>query len=256
MSTILGQHFLVNRNVAKKMAAELGPMAGPVLEIGPGRGALTEWLLADPAVTELAVVEYDAGLAADLQTRFGPRLRVMVDDIRRSDPELIFSQRPFHLAGNVPYYLSKELIDWVLLRCQRLISGLLMFQKDFVDKLLAEEGGKSYGAQSVLFQLHFHTRRCFVVQPGSFSPAPKVISAVIRFGPRTDRPPESGGAFHQFVRAAFARRRKTLANNLPSQFDRRRLELLLANLGLPAATRPEQVSPETFRRLYNGLTRS
>jgi 16S rRNA (adenine1518-N6/adenine1519-N6)-dimethyltransferase len=196
-------------------------------------------------------VEIDRFLAAALRQRFGEPPQVVEEDILKLDLARMYPLERVAVIGNLPYHISKELVDWLIAQRKKIGSAVLMLQKDFVDKLLAPPGGKNYHAQSVLFQLLFQARRGFHVQPGAFVPKPKVVSTVIVVQPLA--PPAAVEAFYGFVKRCFAERRKTLWNNLAPHVGREALAALAVSSGLPATIRAEQLPPLRFLALWNEL---
>jgi 16S rRNA (adenine1518-N6/adenine1519-N6)-dimethyltransferase len=210
----LGQHFLRDRAVARAVVDLVAPTrADVVVEIGPGEGALTADL-ADRA-GRLIALEADRTLAARLRTRF-PGAEVLDADARTWDYGLL--ERPLGgrvlVVGNLPYSVSKPIL-MALVSARRAIDGMaLMLQLEVAERLAAPPGGKVYGSLSVLTQLHLDVRVAFRVPPGAFRPPPKVDSAVVSLTPLpAPRVAISDEArFQTVVRAAFAQRRKMLAN--------------------------------------------
>lgn len=245
-SARLGQNFLVNREVAAALVAAVPEGPGPLLEIGPGHGILTELLLQSFPVRPLAAVEIDPELAAALETRLGPRLRLVVADIRSVPPAQVFAGAPFFLIGNLPYYLSKDVFDWLIAGAPWLEGGLVMVQREFAQKILAEAN-----AQGVMAGRLFRFQRLRTVSPGSFSPPPKVVSVVLAFTRQAGEPPAP--EFYPFLRRAFARRRATLANALAPDPSRAQTIAGLHDLGRSASTRAEELSGPEWSRLFGAL---
>jgi 16S rRNA (adenine1518-N6/adenine1519-N6)-dimethyltransferase len=252
-SAKIGQNFLHDKNIAAKIIAAFLPQPGPVLEIGSGPGILSGLLLEKIPAERVTLVEIDRFLANALRQRFGDPPRVVEEDILKLDLARICPQERVAVIGNLPYHISKELIDWLIAQRDKIGAAVLMLQKDFVDKLLAPAGGKNYHAQSVVFQLLFQARRCFHVQPGAFVPKPKVVSTVIVVRPL--EPPADVEAFYGFVKRCFAERRKTLWNNLAPHYGREELAAQVGAAGLPATARAEQLPPDSFLRLFTALNR-
>jgi len=249
-SAKLGQNFLHDKNIAAKIINAFLPQTGLVLEIGSGPGILSALLLQNVPDERVTLVEIDRFLANALRQRFGDGPRIIEEDILNIDLERICPQDRVAVIGNLPYHISKELIDWFIAQRGRISTAVLMLQKDFVDKILAVPGGKKYNAQSVLFQLLFQARRCFHVPAGAFTPAPRIMSTVIAVRPMSDPPAAAGEEFYAFVKACFAERRKTLGNNLASRMDKNALAAAFAACGLPATARAEQLPPERFVALW------
>lgn len=250
-SAKMGQNFLRDERVARRIADLVPAGDGPLLEIGPGRGILTRLLLERFPGRPLTLVEIDPGLADQLLGEFGARARVRNEDILEVDLAGCFPGEKVTVAGNLPYHISKPLIDWFIAMRPEIAAAALMLQKDFVDKLLSAPGGKKYNAQSVVFQLLYRCRRAFDVPAGAFVPRPKVVSTVIVAEP-AEPPIQDAEGFYAFVRQGFAERRKTLANNL-AVFPAAALAPALAAAGVGAQARAEQLGPELFVALWEAL---
>lgn len=245
----LGQHFLINKNVAAKMVDLLESGSGPVLEIGPGKGVLTRLLVEKPENREIILVELDRELAGQLKKKYRHCCTVIRAGILDIQLRRLSRLRDITLVGNIPYYLSKDLIDWTIRESEHIKTGLYMMQKEFVDKLM---GGTN--SRSLMFGYVFNREKKFNVRPGSFSPPPAVMSTVFRFEKKTDLPCLSRRrAFHQFLRWCFQSRRKTLMNNLSHHFEREMLSPVFRNLDLDPESRSEQLGLPDFLALYRGL---
>lgn len=249
-SAKLGQNFLSDRNFARKIVELLEAPAGPLLEIGAGRGSLSELLLEKFAGRQAALVEIDPGLVSELENRFAGRAQIFSGDILQIDLAKIFPQTRVTVIGNLPYHISKPLVDWFIVQREKISEAVLMLQKDFVDKLLAPSGGKKYNAQSVVFQLLFQARRCFDVPAGAFKPAPKIISTVLAVRPADPPLQAEANEFYRFVKLCFAERRKTLGNNLATHYEKKVLAAMAAASGISIQARSEQLPPESFYRLF------
>ncbi len=259
-SAKLGQNFLHDANIARRIVDLVPPGTGPLLEIGPGKGILSRLLAERFPGRRLTLVEVDPLLATDLEHRFngtedpcrGDAVEIIGMDILRLDLAGRFAAGAVTVIGNLPYHISKPLIDWFIAQRPLIGEAVLMLQKDFVDKLLASHGGKKYNAQSVAFQLLFQARRCFDVPAGAFAPKPKVVSTVV-----TARPPAPGpgigAGFYPFVRLCFAERRKTLWNNLSPRYGAAALTSAFAAAAIPPHARAEQLAPERFLALWRSL---
>jgi len=252
-SAKLGQNFLHDRNIAAKIMGVFLPQADPVLEIGPGPGILSALLLEKIPAAQLTLVEIDRFLAGELRQRFGDGPRVIQEDILKIDLAGLYPREKVAVIGNLPYHISKELIDWLIAQRGQIRIAVMMLQKDFVDKLLALPGGKKYHAQSVVFQLLFQARRCFNVSAGAFTPQPKIVSTVLVARP-LEFPLAEIGEFYAFVKSCFAERRKTMWNNLAPHHSREALSALAATSGLPATVRAEQLPADRFVGLFSALT--
>ncbi len=254
----LGQNFLVDRSAVNRIVAALDPHPGDaVLEIGPGRGALTAALI--DRVGRIAAVELDARLAAGLRRTFGERQLLLIeDDVLRLKLVSVLQAlaRPagsrLVVVGNLPYNISKPLALELVEQRDSVERAVLMFQREVAERLVSPPGGKSYGPLRVLTGMVYRVSRLFVLPPASFRPRPKVDSAVTRWD-RLETPgfgPEIAEALRSCLGASFARRRQTLRNNLRAALGSTgRAEELLAAAELDPAARAEAVPPEGFLRL-------
>jgi 16S rRNA (adenine1518-N6/adenine1519-N6)-dimethyltransferase len=251
-----GQNFLVDRAAVRRIVDACGSLSDRVpLEIGPGRGALTEVLL--ERAERLIAVEIDPRLAADLRRRFSPRRLVLIEtdvlDLDWKSVETLAGPRPLAVVGNLPYNISKPFVMRLVEHRRRIDRAVLMLQREVVDRIVARPGGKEYGAMGVLAGAAFRVERLFDLGPGAFRPRPKVVSTVTRWRPRSfDELPEATVAsLRACLKASFGHRRRTLRNNLRSALagDERTVDSLLEGAGLDGGLRPEAVPPEGYRRL-------
>lgn len=216
----LGQNFLVDRNVVARIAdaVDIGP-EDRILEVGPGKGALTELLAARCA--RLVAVELDTRLVPVLRREFSgnPQVEIVHDDILKLDLRSLLASDGdgrWKVAANLPYNISTPVLFKFLDHIDLFSRMVLMLQKEVGDRLAASPGTKDYGTLSVFFQLHFNVARELIVRPGSFHPVPKVDSVVLSFVP-LEKPREDVGDeqyFRRMVKGAFSMRRKTLWNCL------------------------------------------
>jgi 16S rRNA (adenine1518-N6/adenine1519-N6)-dimethyltransferase len=236
----LGQHFLADDNIARKIVSLLDPSKeGPVIEIGPGMGVLTKYLLEQ--FPEVWVVEFDADAVAYLQERFaGTHLRIFHADFLKWDFSLL-EGRPARFIGNLPYNVSSP-IFFRLLENHRLVQqGVFMVQKEVADRVCADAGqsGKEGGILTVLTDAYFYRKLQFKVPPTVFKPPPKVMSAVFTMQAKAVQPPHFE-ALKTVVKAAFGQRRKTLRNAI------RHLEFQEAPTDALLDLRAEALGTEAF----------
>lgn len=214
----LGQHFLTDPGIAQRIADSIPLDAQRILEIGPGKGALTFPLLRLPD-KELMLSEVDDESIAYLRAHpdIPPDIAI-TGDFLKADLQALFNA-PFWLAGNFPYNISGPILFRVYENAA-CIDGLVgMFQKEVAQRVAAGPGSKTYGILSVLIQAYFSVEYLFTVNEGSFFPPPKVKSAVIRLRPHPDgRGPKDAVFFKTLVKTAFNQRRKTLRNALRPLF--------------------------------------
>ena len=248
----LGQNFLVDRIVAQKIVAAFLPFPGPVLEVGPGKGILTEQLAG--RASPLILVDVDPLLCGELELRFASVTRVMCADIRTVDPGLLFSGAEFGLIGNLPFLISSEMIDWIIGHHALIRKGVIMVQREFAAKLLAAAGSRERNGRGVAFQSVFRRRRLFRVLSGSFRPIPKVAGQVIAFERRDPPLLPDPVSFHRFLATAFSSPRKTLLNNLTPSFPENRLQEAFECDGLGQSCRVAELELDSLVRLFNRLT--
>ena len=221
-----GQHFLKSESIAERIADSLGQAdrIGQVLEVGPGQGMLTKYLLAHPGYTTYAV-EADRDMVAVLPKNY-PALQehLIYQDFLAFDPRTIFGDREFSLIGNFPYNISSQILFKLLDYRSQIPEMVGMFQKEVADRVVAKPGSRVYGITSVLLQPFYKMEYLFSVEPGSFSPPPKVRSAVIRLTRQENIVLGCDeGRFRTLVKTAFGQRRKMLRNTLKPFFPAERL---------------------------------
>jgi 16S rRNA (adenine1518-N6/adenine1519-N6)-dimethyltransferase len=256
----IGQNFLVNRNVAEKIVKRFLPVDGNILEIGPGKGILTDRLLKYREVdknNKITAVELDVSLYYKLKDKYGENgetIQIMNRDILKVDLSRIFpgEGERVNVIGNIPYYISKELMDWVIASYTKIKKGMFMMQKEFVDKLASSPGSKDYNAQSVIFSWLFRLEKCFDVQPGSFSPQPRVKSTVFLFEPglMEGKDKIDTHEFYRFLHICFLNRRKTLLNNLSSLPGTERFWEAFEKHGINPRSRAEELTIKEFLKIF------
>ncbi|MRI33698.1 16S rRNA (adenine(1518)-N(6)/adenine(1519)-N(6))-dimethyltransferase [Endozoicomonas sp. OPT23] len=241
-----GQNFLHDHGVIQRIIRSIHPKEGDnLVEIGPGQGAITEYLLDNAG--ELDVIELDKDLIPTLKLRFGlnPGFRIHQGDALKFDfTSLQKNEEPLRLVGNLPYNISTPLI-FHLLQFQGLISDMhFMLQKEVVERLAAQAGDKHYGRLGIMAQYYCRVDYLFIVNPGCFSPAPKVDSAIVRLTPYTDLPYPCKNVelLERVVREAFQQRRKTMRNTLKKLISAEEMEAL----SIDPTSRPERITLEQF----------
>ena len=243
----LGQHFLTDLGVAARIASTLDAAPDmPVLEIGPGMGVLTQFIL--DAGRDLRVVEIDTESVEYLRDHF-PALadgRIIEGDFLRLPLDTLFDGHPFALIGNYPYNISSQIFFHMLDYRDHVPYCSGMLQREVAERLAATPGTKARGILSVLLQMWYDVRYLFTVPPGVFNPPPKVHSGVVEL--RRNGRADAGcdeALFKTVVKTTFGQRRKTIRNSLRG--------LLPAGATMPdpplLAMRPEQLSVEQFIEL-------
>jgi len=249
-----GQTFLINAGARERLLALIQPRAEDVVwEIGPGLGALTEPLL--PQVRRLVAFEIDRGLIGHLQQEFGahPAFEMVAGDALKRWPERYAQERPDAIVGNLPYSSASALLG--AFAEARISTPCLVFtvQRELAQRMAASPGGKNYSSFSVLCQSAFEVRSCFDLKPGSFFPAPEVVSTVVRLMPRASTlPAEEWAFFLRVLRGLFRSRRKTIRNNLLGAAlpaDEEQLCAALQRAEVGPSQRSEELSPERLMRL-------
>lgn len=245
----LGQHFLKDENIAKKIADSLSfDGCERVLEIGPGMGVLTKYLLEKDIDTW--VVEIDRESIDFLKLHFSDlKGKIINEDFLKMDLKKYFKEMPFAIIGNFPYNISSQIVFKAIEYKDFVLEFGGMFQKEVAQRICEGPGSKSYGILSVLTQAFFDAEYLFTVAPNVFNPPPKVDSGVIRLVRKKDYElPVNQGFFFKVVKTAFNQRRKTLRNSLKSIPVPEKLKE-----DAIFARRPEQLSVEEFIQLTKSL---
>jgi 16S rRNA (adenine1518-N6/adenine1519-N6)-dimethyltransferase len=249
------QNFLHDAHYIVRIVAAVAAQPGDrVVEIGPGLGALTDPLVA--AAGHLTCVEIDRDLAGRLRARYTPSQLTLVEGDALAFDWAAFAAsdaRPLKIVGNLPYHISTPLLFALLPIAGHIESQHFMLQKEVVDRMAAQPGGKDYGRLSVMLQQRYEVTRLFIVPAGAFSPAPQVQSAIVRLRPRPAEALEAvdGTQFARVVTAAFTQRRKTLRNALAALLDERAIEAA----GVDAGARAEQLPVAAFVALARQVER-
>jgi 16S rRNA (adenine1518-N6/adenine1519-N6)-dimethyltransferase len=262
----LGQHFLSDSSTAAKIVEVLGDISQEtVLEIGPGRGALTCLLCRN--ARRLIAIELDRVLAAQLRMKFAlaQNLEVIEGDVLAMDfdslfgpkpgssrPGMEFSPRPAKVVGNLPYYITSDILLRLFEYRRYFDLLILMVQREVADRIVAKPGGSEYGLLSATTQLYAKARRLFVLPPDAFSPPPNVHSAVIelRIAERLSDLAVPELPFINFLKLCFAQKRKTICNNLKSAYDPGILQSAMEATGVKPTARAEALSLEKSAALF------
>lgn len=249
-----GQNFLIDQQIIQQISSLFSsPHAEDhqLIEIGPGRGALTEALLKHD--TPLIALELDRDLIPVLSTRFSHQRHFTLQqgDALQTDFNDIANNKPMRLVGNLPYNVATPLLFQLLDNIENIIDMHFMLQWEVVARLCAGAGDTHYGQLSVVVQNQCQTQALFKVPPAAFSPAPKVESGFISITPRTEPliAKEKHRQFNQLVKTAFAHRRKTLRNNLKHVLSIAQIEAA----GIDPSARAENLSIEDYARLTTKL---
>ena len=250
-----GQHFITDPGILKRIIefSRVGP-GDVIVEIGPGRGALTTRLA--KAGRSVTAIEIDSDLIESLRQTVQENVEVIEEDALNIDYATLLPQ-PFVLVANLPYNVATPLIERFIAARTSIRAVTTMVQKEVADRILAAPGGREYGPLSIGVQYYADVEGGFVLPPGAFRPPPKVHSRMIRLEWKPDiaDKPE----FIRFVRNAFTSRRKKLVNNLSVMFpqtSKNALTHLLEQEGLSDKVRPEELSVEQFLSLFSRLDAS
>lgn len=250
-----GQNFLQDEAVIEQIVTAVNPQPGQhLVEIGPGRGALTAPLLAACA-GQLDVIELDKELIPILKAQFFryPKLRLHQADALTFDfTQLQQDQRPLRLIGNLPYNIATPLLFYLLCFADQIQDMTFMLQKEVAERVCAAPGSGAYGRLSIMMQYRCNASQLFAVPATAFAPRPKVESAMIQLCPRKTRPTAvlDSQKFSALVKASFAQRRKTLKNNLKQWLNEDDFE----RLNIAPTMRAENLALEQFVQLANYWT--
>jgi 16S rRNA (adenine1518-N6/adenine1519-N6)-dimethyltransferase len=241
----LGQHFLIRDSILERLAvAACGTHAERVIEIGPGRGALTRHLL--PHVDELHAIELDPALVSYLKSKFPaePKLRIHHADVLATD---LAQWGPAAIAGNLPYYITSPILERFLALDARFPLAVFLIQREVADRLLAQPGTRAYGYLTVATRLVCDVQLVLQVPASAFVPPPKIDSAAVRFIRKSETPPLLPDLL-AFIGRCFAQKRKTLRNNLRTFYG------AIVDVLPEAPLRAEQLTIPQFVALYARLS--
>ena len=245
----LGQHFLKDESIAQKIGETLRlNNYKNILEIGPGMGVLTKWLIEKNA--SVIAMDLDTESIHYLEKHFpNKNLEILEADFLKYDLSTIFENEQFAITGNFPYNISTQIVFKMLENKDRVPEFTGMFQKEVAKRICEKEGSKTYGILSVLVQAFYDAEYLFTVPPTVFDPPPKVDSGVLRLTRKTDYSiPCDEKLFYKVVKTAFQQRRKTLRNSLKSfsLSDKIKEDIIFGQ-------RPEQLSVSEFITLTQKL---
>ena len=242
----LGQHFLARTSVLQRIASAAVPRPDlTVLEVGPGRGALTQFLI--PAASRVIAVEVDQVLVHYLHEKFRgeDHFTVLHSDVLQTD---LAQWGPVSVAGNLPYYITSPIIERVLALGPLLLNAVFLVQKEVAERITARPGSRDYAYLSVSCQVVAEAKYLMTVPPEAFRPPPKVDSAVVQLIPRPEPLVHDLPAFLEFASACFTQKRKMLRNNLAGLYGKERIDSQPE-----AGLRAEQLSVEQLADLHARL---
>jgi 16S rRNA (adenine1518-N6/adenine1519-N6)-dimethyltransferase len=265
----LGQHFLLDVGAAQKIVEALGDVSNrTVIEIGPGRGVLTDVLA--PRARRVIGIELDRVLAAQLRMRYATRgnVEILESDFVTAEFTSMVGRRPgplhdlrptqaetVDIVGNLPYYITTDIVLRILALHRNIERAVIMVQKEVADRMAAKAGSRDYGLLSATVQLFARVDKLFTLPPEAFSPPPEVHSSAIRLTmtPRLEELQVEEGPFIAFLKLAFGQKRKTLANNLRGQYEAAAIRAALKSAGLRSDVRAEAMSLEKSAAVFRGL---
>ncbi len=265
----LGQHFLTDHSAALRIVEALGDVSDRiVVEIGPGRGMLTDLLIR--RAKRVIGIELDRVLAAQMRMRYATQKNVEIlesdfvtvewismvgrrpgplHDLRPTQPETV------DIAGNLPYYVTSDIVLRILEEHENIGRAVIMVQREVADRITAEPGSRDYGLLSATVQLFARVEKLFTLPPAAFDPPPKVHSSVVRLtmAPRLAELQVEAEPFLEMLKLAFAQKRKTLVNNLKERYDAKAVRNALKAAGLRVDVRAEAISLEKMAALFHAL---
>lgn len=265
----LGQNFLIDAGAASKVIDALGDISNrTVIEIGPGRGVLTDLLVT--RARRVIGIELDRVLAAQLRMKYATleNIEVLESDFVTAEFPSMVGRRPgplhdlrptqaetVDIVGNLPYYITSDIVLRILELHNNIERAVIMVQREVADRIAAEPGSRDYGLLSATAQLFARVDKLFTLPPSAFSPPPQVHSGVVRLtmAPRLEKLRVEEVPFIAFLKAAFAQKRKTLANNLRIQYDAAAIRAALKAAGLRTDVRAEAISLEKMAAVFRAL---
>ena len=265
----LGQNFLADHSAAKRIVDALGDLSNrTVIEIGPGRGMLTDFLVRRSR--KVIGIELDRVLAAQLRMRYATLKNIEIlesdfvtvewtsmvgrrpgplHDLRPTQPETV------DIIGNLPYYVTSDIVLRILEEHESIGRAVIMVQREVADRISAEPGSRDYGLLSATAQLFARVENLFTLPPEAFDPPPEVYSSVIRLtmATRVSELQIDPEAFQAMLKLAFAQKRKTLANNLKGRYDDKAIRSALKQAGVRPDARAEALPLDRMAAIYRAL---
>jgi 16S rRNA (adenine1518-N6/adenine1519-N6)-dimethyltransferase len=251
----LGQHFLINKNIAERIIREFLPSKEKILEIGPGKGILTDRLIENHHGPKIWAVELDRQLAEKMADKYQDRLKIINKNILEVDLNTISPHDRLNIIGNIPFYISKDLIDWLVIFNKKINRGTLMMQREFVDKLIPRKTAKKKTPRSLIFNYFYNTKKLINIRPGSFNPSPQVYSTAFSFQRISGKKELDQRIFYHFLKACFKNRRKTLFNNLAQSYTKEIILPIFKELEINNDSRSEKLNLNDFIRIFQKLNR-
>ncbi len=258
-----GQNFLVDGNYISKIIRALDPQIGEtIVEIGAGRGALTEKLVESGA--NVVAIELEREMIAVLREKFAENENfqlIEADALKIDYSKFQIPNSKLKLVANLPYYISTAILQKLIEQRDYFSEMILMFQREVVERITAQEGGKERGFLSVLVQTYLETEKLFDAPPNAFRPAPKVWSSVVKLKPKKETEIADEKLFREIISLGFRQKRKTIHNNLKngSEFlseifeNRGGIKNILAKVQIAESRRAESLTLDEWEKLCNFL---
>jgi 16S rRNA (adenine1518-N6/adenine1519-N6)-dimethyltransferase len=250
----LGQNFLIDPSASHAIVEALGDIsAATVLEIGPGKGAITKLLAA--RAHRLIAVELDPILAAQLRQQH-TQVEVLQQDILTTDLSTLAPNEKLIVVGNLPYYITSQILLHLFEYHQAIDRAVIMVQREVADRIAAQPGTRDYGLLTATTRLYARVDNLFTLPPTAFAPPPDVYSTVLRltFEPHFEQLGVDPAEFVPFLRQSFAQKRKTLANNLRfAGFPPPKIAAAFTGVNIPANIRAEALALEAAAKLFLAL---
>ena len=236
------QHFLNSKELAEKIVLAINPEPHhKILEIGPGKGILTDFIIKHFPKNKIILVELENEAYNLIKTKYEV---YNIEILHQSILKYSFNDdTQYSVIGNLPYNISSQILIWTLKNHKNIREAVFMFQKEVANRIVAKPNTKEYSSLSVLVQTFYNPKIIFNVAPGSFSPPPKVRSAVVKLERKAEIPKIDFTEFEKIVRRAFGKRRKILKNNIPEIPEEYKDK------------RAEQLTLEDYLKIYNKIKR-
>ncbi len=252
----LGQNFLIDNNVINKIIDEVSACKDDlIVEIGPGRGALTSKLKNKGC--NVIAYELDRDLSNILSKLEDNNLHVIYGDFLKSNINEDIKNikyKNLYLVGNLPYYITTPIIEHIIDENIVFSKFTIMIQKEVADRFMAEAGTKDYGYITLVLKYYFNISKVCDVSKYAFNPVPKVESSVVSFVPRKDKLDVDADDYFKFLKNAFRQKRKNLRNNLNGLYDLDMVLQVLNKYGLDLSVRAESLSEEILADIYKSVT--
>ena len=251
-----GQNFLIDDRILKAISNSLNNKTNSVIEIGPGLGSLTRFLVQD--YTEVMAYEIDPKMVKVIKNTL-PSVKVIEGDFLKQDVKKDIKEYLTtipSIISNLPYYITTPIIMKILEELDEVNYFTLMMQKEVASRIIAKHGNKDYGSLSILLQVYFEIAKVIDVSPHAFYPEPDVSSTVLKFERRIEPlyTIKNHESFKQITKLLFAQRRKTIYNNLKTKYSKDQIEMVLNQLQITPNKRSEELPIEVIVKLCNLLS--